>query len=1417
MPQLNTPPRRPRPVAPARRAFTSFNTPSGVVRTARALLSNALLRFAVFGLSALALTSFAATDAAAQAFAPVLRLTDASGGGTVVGDFNGDGVPDIAVASGGNAFGGSVGIYLGKADGTFQPRVSYPALINTLTMDFADFNADGKLDLAVANFWSDAAAGVLLGNGDGTFRPRADFDLEGDSAREIHVADFNGDGKPDLVVLTSSVVNILLGNGDGSFQPRRTWGAGASPDSVTTGDFNGDGKLDAAVAGDKVGSPTDSRVTVLLGDGAGSFSSSNDFTCGWGPEVVLARDMNGDGKLDLVTNNHRDQTLSVLPGNGDGTFRPKLDTPARVFFQMQSMQVGDIDGDGKLDAAVGVPEGISVTLGRGDGTFDGPRLFGESGARWLNLGDLDRDGRPDVLAGNFNGASLDIYLNRAGGRALSGTVRDDQGAPLAGATVTLTGSGVGPATSVAGADGAYAFRRIPSTVLTLTPMKRHYTFAPAARAFEGLPSDATADFTGTLNRHNITGIVRDNTGARRRGVTVSIGGGASAATTSAGDGSFAFNSLPAGAGYTITASLPRHRTTGGTITELSSDRSIFLTLFPQTFEISGSILDTTRNLGMSGLTVTLGGSASMSMTADSGSFTFRNLPIGGDYTVTVSDNYNFGALFTNRVLTPPLSRRVADLESDLTFNFEGKTFTERVGSEPRAVVTADFDRDGNADVATANVAVGSEGGSVSVLLGRGDGTFRPETRLPAGEVLAELLTGDFDADGKADLAVASTNRRDVSVHLGNGDGTFRPRAAYEVNGGPVSMASGDFNGDGKTDLVIIGTLNPDLLTQGPGMRVLLNKGDGSFDVRGFNMLAASPRSVRAGDFNGDGRDDLVLAYETAGVSVLPGDGNGTFGAPVNFDLGRPLGPRHAAPADINGDGRLDLLAVDGAYSSANLHALLGNGDFTFRKASSFGGGLGSGGGFVEPLALKDFNGDGRVDLVIMPGLPSSDGMGAYLGNGDGTFSPAHAGFTGYGLRAVAAGDFNNDGRADAVVARSGVVHGFPEPRNLGVMVNVSSSPAFKFGTQFHSVSEKDGAVTLTVTRTGDLSGAASVNYSTSDGTATDRGDYTAALGTLRFAPGEASKTFTVFLTADALTENSETFTVSLGSPAGASLATPAVAAVTIANDAGVPASPNPVDDTAFFVRQHYRDFLNREPDAEGLAFWTNDIEKCGADARCREVKRIHVSAAFFLSIEFQDTGFYVYRLNQAAFNAGSSLRLRSFLPDTREVGRGLIVGASGWEQQLQANKEAFAREFVSRPAFAAAYPASMTPAQFVEALNANTRDPLNPSAGGALTQAERERLALQLAAAGDPVQARAEVLRAVAENAEFRRRQSNTAFVLMQYFGYLRRNPNDPPDTDYAGHQFWLGKLNEFQGDFIRAEMVKAFLDSTEYRNRFGQ
>ena len=168
------------------------------------------------------------------------------------------------------------------------------------------------------------------------------------------------------------------------------------------------------------------------------------------------------------------------------------------------------------------------------------------------------------------------------------------------------------------------------------------------------------------------------------------------------------------------------------------------------------------------------------------------------------------------------------------------------------------------------------------------------------------------------------------------------------------------------------------------------------------------------------------------------------------------------------------------------------------------------------------------------------------------------------------------------------------------------------------------------------------------------------------------------------------------------------------------------------------------------------------------------------------------------------------MPDTQRIGQGVVVNVGNWQQQLEDNKNAFTEEFVQRPAFLTAFPLAMTPATFVDALNGNAKD---NSGVMPLSTAERDNF---VAALTNGTMTRAQILRAVAEDPDLASSEKNRAFVLMQYFGYLRRNPNDPQDTDYTGYEFWLGKLNQFNGDFIAAEMVKAFITSDEYRHRFA-
>jgi len=404
-------------------------------------------------------------------------------------------------------------------------------------------------------------------------------------------------------------------------------------------------------------------------------------------------------------------------------------------------------------------------------------------------------------------------------------------------------------------------------------------------------------------------------------------------------------------------------------------------------------------------------------------------------------------------------------------------------------------------------------------------------------------------------------------------------------------------------------------------------------------------------------------------------------------------------------------------------------------------------------------------------------------------------------------------------------NGCPGTKDYTVNVDAAATPiTVQFNASTASATETANATTkvdLFVTRTGDTAAPATVNYASSDGSASERSDYLAAFGTLQFAAGETSKTITVFIVDDVYGEGAETFSVTLSNPVGFTLASPSVLTVTINSDESVNGL-NPVKDanfnTDFFVRQQYIDFFNREADAGGLNFWKNQIDECTTQS-CREIRRINVSAAFFVSIEFQETGYLVYKAYQAAFNSGEFLKLRDFLPDTQEIGRGVVIGQPGADAQLEANKVAFFNDFVQRPEFlaASAYPTTMTAAQFVDKVNANTFDPRNPGAG-ALTQGECDSLVTLLTPNPSSPALRAQVLRSISQNPLFTNRQFNKAFVLMQYFGYLKRNPNDPPEfgLDFGGYNFWLGKLNQFNGNYIAAEMVKAFITSGEYEARFG-
>jgi hypothetical protein len=331
--------------------------------------------------------------------------------------------------------------------------------------------------------------------------------------------------------------------------------------------------------------------------------------------------------------------------------------------------------------------------------------------------------------------------------------------------------------------------------------------------------------------------------------------------------------------------------------------------------------------------------------------------------------------------------------------------------------------------------------------------------------------------------------------------------------------------------------------------------------------------------------------------------------------------------------------------------------------------------------------------------------------------------------------------------------------------------------------------------------------------ASARCDFDLTLGTLTFAATETQKMFMIPVSQDSYTEGPEMFTVNLSNltGAGAAFTIPSSATVTI-SDSAAPA-PNANDDTDAFVRQHYRDFLNREADAAGLAFWAGGINNCTPKPQCTDVARINTSAAFFLSIEFQSTGnlvrnFYVAALDRPLTN--NMPGFTEFERDTQAMQRGLVVGQGNWQQTLSDNRDAFMRSFVTRGEFVGLYPTTDTPTQYVDKLFVHAA--ITP------TSTERNNAIAEFGSAttANDAGARGRALLDVIQNTNFQVREMNRSFVQMEYFGYLRRDPNDAPDGNFTGYNFWVTKLNNAGGNFVTSEMVKAFISSSEYRRRFG-
>lgn len=675
----------------------------------------------------------------------------------VAADVNNDGIPDAVVAT----FAGTA-VLLGRGDGTFRAPVNV-GIVGELSVAVADFNGDGKPDIAASVILTTGAQITLaLGNGNGTFQKPRVLPIPCTDCY-LAAADCNGDGKMDLAVASASSVTVFLGNGDGTFRSGQPAYPTSFASSIATGDVNNDGHPDLVVSDFSAGT-----LVVLLGNGDGSFARS-DYPNGSQPYQAVLADFNGDGLPDLAAPDRAANTVLVRLNQGGGIFGPSASFPAACSpfgpqtCTLEGLAAGDVNHDGHIDLAT--PGGI--LLGNGDGTFQSAIPF-YSGSVPLTVAsaDFNRDGYADLLVCNSGATNIAVLLGN-----------------------------------------------------------RHPSKQPILAAGNRPKAVATGDFNGDGKADLAVAASGENA------VHVFLG---------KGDGTF----TPA--------------------PDLSAQQP-------------GAVLA----LDLNG-----DGKTDLAVSGDYGTWIYLGK---GDGTFTAGTKY-------------------ASLTGDCTPNAFSSTAAP-------CFVAADFNGDGIPDLAAALWI----NGTISFLLGNGDGTFRAgPPPLAINDTPQGLAAGDFNHDGRLDIAVSGLSGS-VHVFPGKGDGTFGSAATFSVGSTAAGLAAGDVNGDGNLDLVVAGGSSASTISL--GVFVVTGNGDLTFNPPVALVADEAPNGVVLGDFNGDGLIDIASANLLADdVSVHINLGNLSFAPALLYGAGG--GPVVLAAADLNGDQRLDILAVN-QYSgdlSVLLHA-----------------------------------------------------------------------------------------------------------------------------------------------------------------------------------------------------------------------------------------------------------------------------------------------------------------------------------------------------------------------------------------------------------------------------------------------------------------------------------------------------------------
>jgi hypothetical protein len=694
----------------------------------------------------------------------VAYSTGAGSRSVVTGDFNNDGILDLAVAnySAASPYSTGLSVLVGTATGTFGSATNYTTLIAPSAVIAGDFDNDGDTDLAVTSYAATGNVSIFKNSGAGLFVAKVDYAV---STRPYSLTsgDFNADGNLDLAVANSGTNTISILNGTGTagtpyFGSATNVTVGTGPYSITAGDFDRDGDIDLATA-----NYSSTTVSILLNASGVFTTQSSPPATGTSPYAITAGYIDNDNIIDLAVANYGDNTVSILIGTGTGTFTAKVDYATGV--GPRSVTAGDLNNDGFIDLATtnfgsGTGATVSIKFNQGDGTFLNTNLVTnatQTGPHGVTTGDFNADGKLDLAVANYGSGSVSILLS---------SMFDPH---------------------------------VPYTVGTN-------------------PRSVTK---GDFNADGILDLATANYADSR--VSILIGDG---------DGTFTIPTPPTYIVGTNPTSV------------ISGD-----------FNADGQIDLAVTNAGT--------GVNSVSILKGNGNGTFA---------------------------------------SHVTY---------AVGTSPYAVTAGDFNGDTKPDLAVANLS----SNTVSILIGTGSATApyfnTPAPTYAVGTGPMSITTGDFDADGKLDLATANSGTTTVSILIGTGSATapyftIPSPATYTVGTSPYGVTTGDFDGDANLDLAVANRTNSNI-------SILIGNGDGTFVSQVTYTVGTNPSGVTTGDFNADTKLDLAVAnFGSNTVSILIGDGDGTFATQVPYTVGS--GPYAVTTGDFNADTKLDIAVAN--YSNA---------------------------------------------------------------------------------------------------------------------------------------------------------------------------------------------------------------------------------------------------------------------------------------------------------------------------------------------------------------------------------------------------------------------------------------------------------------------------------------------------------------------